>query len=237
MKLLHLRQTMNQWLSRGKARSEVAGDDSIGDLNDHSMQTGVLSAQESTEPAELNVERDTRDLDRRGIKPKVIEWRRRVLVRKGARLHASMLERSDGGSLAMLDSLGMVVCWYDGAKGLKASPENAVLSQHVSQFYVPADVATNVPAAHLKRAASSGSSTEPGWRQHSDGSTYWAITVIQAIALQGGPVQGFSHIVRESDDSTNAQIRTDAQELQQHEGKRNRTADADSYGVIGAGVS
>lgn len=226
MKLFHIRQTMNQWLSRGRSHSKIANEDSNEDSPDHRMQMNARPSEESSETTESRVTEPTLG-DRRGMNPKVMEWRRRVLIRKGARLHASMLERSDGGSLAMLDSLGMVVCWYEGGKELAAGSEQAVLSQHVSQFYVPTDVATNMPAAHLKHAASAGSSTEPGWRKRSDGSTYWATTVIQSIALQGGPLQGFSHIVRESDALLHAQSRIEAPNVRQ-------PADAGSYGVMGA---
>ena len=48
-------------------------------------------------------------------------WRRRVLLKKGARLHAQMRANSDDGSLAMLDEEGIVISWYgDGADDTRA---------------------------------------------------------------------------------------------------------------------
>lgn len=209
MKLVHIRQKIEQWLKRDAPRAESASDHATGELSAHSMhQDATLSQKTMTglQPSVIiNATRES--TDRRGMKPKVMEWRRRVLVRKGARMHASMLEQSDGGSLAMLDGLGVVVGWYEGSGRIRnANSQGTVLNQHVSQFYMPTDVAANVPESHLKAAASAGSSTERGWRRRSDGSTYWATTVIEPIALQDGPLQGFSHITREYNEPISAQL-------------------------------
>ena len=235
MKLFHFSQKINQWLSRGRVHVELANDNSSEKLHDCLTELSTSSAQESTKHSEFSdtLQPKREPIDQRGMKPKVIEWRRRVLVRKGARLHAAMLEQSDGGSLAMLDALGVVVSWYEGPdRGLNMSSQDSVLRQHVSQFYVPADVATNVVSAHLEDAASAGSSIEHGWRKRSDGSTYWATTVIQPIALQGGPVQGFSHIVRERNDSAGVQTRNDAQNFAQPEVAHNQLTNTGADGVM-----
>ncbi len=199
MKLVHIRRKIDHWLKRDAPRAEFASDNAIRHLSAHSTHYDGTLSQE-TEGLKLSVIVDAKrdPTDRRGMKPKVMEWRRRVLVRKGARMHALMLERSDGGSLAMLDARGVVVGWYEGSgRTRNANSQGTVLNHHVSQFYMPTDVTANVPDSHLKAAASAGSSTERGWRRRSDGSTYWATTVIEPIALQDGPVQGFSHITRE----------------------------------------
>jgi hypothetical protein len=116
-------------------------------------------------------------------------------------MHAAMLERSDGGSLAMLDACGVVVYWYErSVPSMATDAEISVLKRHVSQFYVPEDIACSVPLLHLRDAAAAGSSTHRGWRKRSDGTNFWATTVIEALSLRGGSLQGFSHIVRESND-------------------------------------
>ena len=208
MKLVHIRQKIEQWLKRDARRSESASENATGSLSAHSTYPNATFSQKTTTGLQPRViiEATRESTDRRGMKPKVMEWRRRVLVRKGARMHASMLEQSDGGSLAMLDALGVVVGWYEGSGRIRnANSQGTVLNQHVSQFYMPTDVTANVPESHLKAAASAGSSTERGWRRRSDGSTYWATTVIESIALQDGPVQGFSHITREYKEPMSAQ--------------------------------
>lgn len=225
MKLLHIRQKIDHWLNRGAPRTEAASDNSTEDFSDNRTRQNATVSQESTArlPPSVNLDARCNQTDRRGMNPKVIEWRRRVLVRKGARLHASMLEQSDGGSLAMLDALGVVVGWYEGSGRVRnVNSQREVLSQHVSQFYLPTDIATNVPESHLKTAASAGSSTERGWRRRSDGSTFWASTLIEPIALQGGPLQGFSHIVREHKEPISAPAED-----------RNASVDPGAYGVRG----
>jgi hypothetical protein len=116
-------------------------------------------------------------------------------------MHAAMLERSDSGSLAMLDACGVVVYWCENSAPSSGNDaEFCVLKRHVSQFYVPEDIACSVPLLHLRTAAAAGSSSQRGWRKRADGTTFWATTVIEALSLRGGSLQGFSHIVRESKD-------------------------------------
>jgi hypothetical protein len=241
MKLFNIKQTVKQWLKRGRPQAELANDNSSEDLHARRAKQNATSEKGSVGCTELSINIDPRPdpTQQRGLRPKVLEWRRRVLVRKGARMHASMLQRSDGGSLAMLDAFGIVVCWYEEPGRLRNERfQSAVLSQHVSQFYMPTDVASNVPTAHLKNATSSGSSTEQGWRRRSDGSTYWATTVIEPIALQGGPVQGFSHIVRESKDPMSTQQSSEPAGLPHPERQRTGFDARRVFGVTSAaGVS
>lgn len=122
-------------------------------------------------------------------------WRRRVLLKKGARLHAASLQRGDRCALAMLDSNGTVVAWYDDSKD-SSRVGTHVVDRHVSQFYIAADVASNLPGLNLLSAATCGGNTQQGWRRQPRGAIIWSTTVIEAIVLKDGRLQGFSHIVR-----------------------------------------
>ena len=134
---------------------------------------------------------------------KVKEMRRRVLLKKGARMHAALLEDAYGGSLAMLDATGVVVSWYDDTR-INCAMDGHVLDRHVAQFYVPDDVASSLPARHLSDAVNEGSSTQQGWRRRADGAVFWGTTVIDAIVLRSGSLQGFSYISRMSKTPWNA---------------------------------
>jgi hypothetical protein len=202
MKLFQLKQKIDGWIQRAKSRADAG---SWRAESQHPASPNPLLEESSgrlKHGADTNLLRDP--IDERAKDPKVAEWRRRVLVKKGARLHASMLERSDRGSLAMLDAFGMVVCWYEGVpeRPARGDHRSGVLKHHVSQFYLPTDVATGLPLMHLRNAAVAGTSTQRGWRRRPDGSTLWATTVIESLVLRGGSLQGFSHIVRESKDPT-----------------------------------
>lgn len=121
-------------------------------------------------------------------------WRRRVLLKKGARLHAQMLANADDGALAMLDEDGVVVSWYsDGPDD--TSPER-LLDHHVSQFYLSNDVTLGVPMRDLSTAAIHGVSKQLGWRRAADGSVCWAMTQIESELLGDGRLQGFAHVIR-----------------------------------------
>jgi hypothetical protein len=123
-------------------------------------------------------------------------WRRRVLLKKGARLHASLGERASRASLAILDGFGLVVAWYD--HGCSTS-SNEVIGKHLTEFYIPTDVASAVPAQHLSEAAASGSHTRQGWRRRVDGRIYWGTTVIAPISMRNGRLQGYTHLTEESE--------------------------------------
>lgn len=125
------------------------------------------------------------------------EQRYRMLLSKGARLHARLTERSDCCSLAVLDRSGMVISWYEGSFGA-AHADDKVLHRHVSQFYVPGDIAAGVPGRSLRCAADCGVNTQHGWRRRPGGAIYWGTTVVETIVARDGGVLGFAHVTRRS---------------------------------------
>lgn len=129
---------------------------------------------------------------------RIRSWRRRVLLRRGARMHAAMARDSENCSLAMLDEDGVVVSWY-GHVG--ASSEHAA-DRHVSQFYLPEEIASNQPLRDLRSAVVGGSITRQGWRRQPDGTTFWGTVVISAVVLRDGRLQGFSYVTRLSSQAT-----------------------------------
>lgn len=131
---------------------------------------------------------------------RIRSWRRRALSRKGARLYSAMKANSQTGSLAMLDEGGMVVSWYERAQS-SAAPNDRIVDNHMSQFYVAADLALGLPVRDLCSAAIHGQSTQTGWRRFPAGATCWATTVIEPIWLRDGRLQGFSHVTRPSSDA------------------------------------
>jgi hypothetical protein len=120
-------------------------------------------------------------------------WRQRVLLKKGARLHAKMLANADGGSLAMLDEDGVVVSWYGESPNAMSA---GLIGHHVSQFYLNSDITLGVPARDLRTAALHGSSKQQGWRRAASGRVDWTTTHIQSELLADGRLQGFTHVIR-----------------------------------------
>lgn len=127
---------------------------------------------------------------------RVRSWRRRVLQRRGALMHSAMTRAGENSSLAMLDETGVVVSWH-GQVG--ASAEH-VVDRHVSQFYLPGQIASNQPLRDLRSAVVRGSTTQQGWRRRADGTTFWGNVVIEAVVLRDGRLQGFSYVMGASNE-------------------------------------
>jgi hypothetical protein len=125
---------------------------------------------------------------------RIRSWRRRVLLRRGARMHAALARDSENCSLAMLDEGGVVVSWY----GQGGAASEHVVDRHVSQFYIPEQIARNQPLRDLRSAVVGGSTAQEGWRRQPDGTTIWGSVVIEAVVLRDGRLQGFSYVLRRS---------------------------------------
>jgi hypothetical protein len=123
-------------------------------------------------------------------------WRRRVLQRRGALMHAAMARVCDNSSLAMLDETGVVVSWY----GQVGAPSEHVVDRHVSQFYLAGQIASNQPLRDLRSAVARGSIARQGWRRRADGTTFWSNVVIEAVVLRDGRLQGFSFVIGASNE-------------------------------------
>ena len=135
--------------------------------------------------------------DTSGRAEKIRKWRHRVLLRKGARMYSSMGVKGGDCSFAMLDSAGVVISWRDLAAG-GAAASDSVLGRHVSQFYVSEDIIGGLPQRDLGVASSEGSSTQQGWHRIPGGGVFWGTTVVDAVVLRDGRLQGFSFVTRRS---------------------------------------
>lgn len=126
-------------------------------------------------------------------------WRNRLLVEQGARMHVTSVERSDGCAIAMLDHRGVVHAWHDSLPGATAF-DFRIIGTHVSQFYLPQDIALLRPDRDLLAACLHGSTTQCGWRRRPGGSIFWAATVIQPIYLDNEELNGYSYVTRFAQD-------------------------------------
>ncbi|MBL8265688.1 hypothetical protein [Steroidobacter sp.] len=127
--------------------------------------------------------------------PDSTDWRRRLLWARGQQIQLGTLERNDRCAIAILDATGIVISWHDRLPRAR-SYDPGVLSRHMSQFYLPDDVALHVPARHLFIAAEYGVDTQRGWRRRPGGEIFWGVTVMQSILLDDGELLGYSHVTR-----------------------------------------
>lgn len=175
-----------------RARAKRPSDNSIPPTSEPRQRSSGVESQEAVGSEGLGPQTCDVAPDR---KRRIDAWRRRVLMKKGARLHAASMSRGDHCSIAMLDSEGVVVAWYDDSKDC-ARVGMHVVNRHVSQFYVPADLASNLPGLNLLSAAVCGGNTQQGWRRQPSGAVIWGTTVIEAVVLNDGRLQGFTHVIR-----------------------------------------
>src|SRR5687767_2383485 len=85
-------------------------------------------------------------------------WQRRLLMARGEQLHLNSVAGDDRCAIAILDARGIVISWHDNLPQARSNDPH-VLSRHVSQFYLPDDIASHVPARHVSIAAEYGVDT------------------------------------------------------------------------------
>lgn len=122
-------------------------------------------------------------------------WRRRLLLARGEQIHTTSVDRTDRCAIAILDVKGIVIAWHDHLPHAKPN-DHGVVSHHMSQFYLPEDIALYLPARHLSIAAEHGMDTQRGWRRRPGGEIFWGVTIIQTILLSDGELLGYSHVTR-----------------------------------------
>ena len=122
-------------------------------------------------------------------------WRNRLLIKRGARMHTTSVERGDGCAIAILDQRGVVHAWHDSLPGAAAF-DFRIVGAHVSQFYLAQDVALLRPDRGLIAASLHGSETQQGWHRRPGGSVIWGVTIIKPIHLKSGELHGYSHVTR-----------------------------------------
>jgi hypothetical protein len=154
--------------------------------------------QSSRSPSERNVIR-LKNVTEAACSGKPFGWRNRLLTKRGARMHATSVERGDGCAIAILDQRGVVHAWHDSLPGAMAF-NFRILGAHVSQFYLPQDVALLRPNRDLIAASLHGSNSKQGWHRRPGGSIFWGVTVIEPIHLENGELYGYSHVTRFAQD-------------------------------------
>jgi hypothetical protein len=144
------------------------------------------AASHWTIPSALNARIDSQDCT---------DWRRHVLASRGKQIHLTSLERNDRCAIAILDAKGIVIAWHDRLPHAR-SFDPAVLTRHMSQFYLPDEIALQIPFRHLSIAAEHGVDTQRGWRRRPGGEVFWGVTIMHSILLSGGELLGYSHVTR-----------------------------------------
>ena len=108
-------------------------------------------------------------------------------------------------AIFQLDREGYVASWNPGARRIKGYSQEEIVGQHFSRFYTEEDRAKNVPQLALQQAETAGKFEAEGWRVRKDGSTFWALVVIDPIRDEAGKLIGFAKVTRDVSERQEAQ--------------------------------
>jgi PAS domain S-box-containing protein len=108
-----------------------------------------------------------------------------------------MVESVTDYAIVMLDPDGCVVSWNAGAQRIIGYSAEEIVDQHLSRFYLDADVESGKPQRDLDVATAEGRCQDEGWRTRKDGSRFWANVVTTAIRDQAGTLRGFAKLTRD----------------------------------------
>lgn len=116
----------------------------------------------------------------------------------------------------MLDPLGRILTWNEGASRIKGYAAAEVIGKSFSLFYTQEDRDRNHPAHELEIAKSDGRYEEEGWRIRKDGSRFWANIVITRLNDAKGNHIGFAKVTRDLTERRRAehQLRQSHEELE-----------------------
>jgi PAS domain S-box-containing protein len=108
-------------------------------------------------------------------------------------------------ALYMLDPTGHVTNWNAGAARIKGYSAEDAIGSHFSRFYTLEDQKKGEPDRNLDIARRDGRVEREGLRLRSDGTTFWAHVVIDAIRDETGHLLGFAKITRDITEKVEAQ--------------------------------
>jgi PAS domain S-box-containing protein len=117
-------------------------------------------------------------------------------------------------AIFQLDTSGHVATWNSGAQRIKGYNQSEIIGKHFSAFYTEEDRKAGVPSKALATAESTGKYESEGWRVRKDGSTFWALVVIDAIRDDAGQLVGFAKVTRDITERREAQLKLQAAQEQ-----------------------
>ena len=112
-------------------------------------------------------------------------------------LYQRMISEVQDYAIILMDKDGIIRHWNKGAEKIKQYTEEDILGKHFSIFYLPEDLATNLPQRLMDEASHTGRAMNEGWRKRKDGSRFWGSITITALHDDDDNVVGFSKVTRD----------------------------------------
>ena len=110
-------------------------------------------------------------------------------------------------AIFLLGEDGEIRSWNRGAERIMGYSADDVLGRNFSIFYGPEDLAAQKPQRELRDALRDGRVEDEGWRVRSDGTRFWANTVITLLRDKDGRIRGFAKVTRDMTERREAEHR------------------------------
>src|SRR5690606_19990303 len=110
----------------------------------------------------------------------------------------------------------------------KGYTEAEIIGKHFSIFYLPEDVADNLPQKLMTLAAETGRAAQEGLRKRKDGSKFWGSITITALHDEDDSVIGYCKVTRDLSDQKAAEDKLRMSEERYHQ----MVAEVQDYAII-----
>ena len=104
-------------------------------------------------------------------------------------------------AIFMLDPLGHVMTWNEGAGHILGYTSDEIVGQHMSVFYTTEKIRQGEPAHNLTRARETGRFEKEDCCIRKNGLPFWANIVLTAIYDPAGELLGFAEVTRDITES------------------------------------
>jgi PAS domain S-box-containing protein len=115
-------------------------------------------------------------------------------------------------AISTLDDEGMITSWNSGAEKITYYRPGEIIGRHFSRLYPSEDVRANKPWRQLITARERGRVSDESWRIRSDGTQYWANTVIATLPAFEGRPRAFYMVTQDLTERRHAETLADTAE-------------------------
>jgi len=112
-------------------------------------------------------------------------------------LYKRMIAEIQDYAIILIDKEGIIRNWNKGAEKIKQYTEDEIIGKHFSIFYLPEDLAINLPQHLINQASITGRAMQEGWRKRKDGTRFWGSITITALHDDENFVIGFSKVTKD----------------------------------------